>query len=176
MEPSQQVFSRISCEQRVEINSGRTDDTESTLQRPPEIIQLLDDALHHQSIREVQQLLRTFHVSVFHSFELHDSGDQALARLFCGWQIWRQRNLELESRGEHREYRMMFPTISLRSEFTGKMKSRRTLVNHSSRVVTQRMLCNRSRTVWRLVRICRYIATGNGPFSRGSCTVCARRP
>lgn len=44
-----------------------------------------------------------------------------------------------------------------------------TLTYHSSREVTQRMLCSLSNIVCRLVNIDRYSLMGNGPFRRGSC-------
>ena len=122
---------------------------------------------------------------------------ETLAGLFCRRQIRRQRRLE-PKRGRqcrkrednvphhfppllvHRENKVPPDSLPHQHASPSDIRRPRTIltrtVNHSSRVVTHRMLCKRSKIVCKLVNIDRYNTIGNGPLSRGSCCVCANNP
>ena len=66
---------RRCLEQVLERLARLPDDAKRVLQRPAEKVQLLDDGLHRERVREEEQVPRAFDVPVPHHVELPDRRD-----------------------------------------------------------------------------------------------------
>lgn len=159
----------IISEQTLKFLPRLSNDTKCILHRPSELFQLLCDTLHRQCIRKEQQLPRPLHITIPYHIQLpyridlcivsnltiqRTAGLTSLSRLASAGGKYGGRGIfSVNVDANVEKNKMMLPTISYRSLFTGTIKSCRTLVYHSSRVVTQRILCS-----WSMIR-CRLVST-----------------